>query len=104
MILGGIAKEKNFEILSNHKDKIICVYLFGRSSSMIEKKIKKFLKVKTFENLELAVQEILIDVKKIKLYSNILFAPACTSFDQYKNFEERGNHFSEIISKYKKKL
>ena len=34
----------------------------------------------------------------------ILFAPACTSFDQYKNFEERGKHFTKLIKKNLKKL
>ncbi len=46
--------------------------------------------------LEQAVKE------AIKLTNNweagtILFSPGCASFDQYKNFEERGNHFKEII-------
>ena len=36
--------------------------------------------------------------------SCILFAPACTSFDQYKNFEERGKDFSDLIKKYIKKI
>ena len=39
LILGGRAKEKNFEILSNFKEKIICTYVFGQSASFIEKKI-----------------------------------------------------------------
>lgn len=29
---------------------------------------------------------------------NILLCPACASFDKYKNFEERGNHFKRIVS------
>ena len=32
LILGGRAKEKNFEILSNFKEKIICTYVFGQSA------------------------------------------------------------------------
>jgi len=27
----------------------------------------------------------------------VLFSPACTSFDQYRNFEKRGEHFKEIV-------
>ena len=30
----------------------------------------------------------------------ILLSPACSSFDQYANFEQRGNHFKEIINSY----
>ena len=28
----------------------------------------------------------------------VLLAPACASFDQYKNFEERGDHFMSLVS------
>ena len=104
LIIGGIAKEKNFEILSNYKDRIICIYLFGKSSLFIEKKLKKSLNVKIFSNLKLVVKEISKDVKKNNFKSNILFAPACTSFDQYKNFEHRGADFNKLIKKNFNKL
>ncbi len=97
LILGGIAKEKNFEILSKYKKNIICTYLFGKSSSMIEKKIQNFTNVKKFKNLKSLIKQIFKDVKKQPIKSHILFAPACTSYDQYKNFEERGKDFSSLI-------
>jgi UDP-N-acetylmuramoylalanine--D-glutamate ligase len=28
----------------------------------------------------------------------VLLAPACASFDQYKDFEERGDHFRAIVA------
>ena len=31
---------------------------------------------------------------------SILLSPGCSSFDQYKNYEERGDHFKEIVKKY----
>ncbi|WP_320663979.1 UDP-N-acetylmuramoyl-L-alanine--D-glutamate ligase [Prochlorococcus sp. MIT 1223] len=36
--------------------------------------------------------------------SSILLSPACSSFDQYQNFEERGNDFKELFKKYKEKV
>ena len=38
--------------------------------------------------------------KKIKFHSTILFSPSAASFDRYKNFEERGKVFNELIKKY----
>ncbi len=103
LILGGIAKEKNFEALLDYKDEIICVYTFGKSRLLIEKKLNHIMKVKSFKNLNSAIKQLFTDLN----YNNkscILFAPACTSFDQYKNFEERGKDFSDLIKKYIKKI
>ena len=38
-----------------------------------------------------------MDIKNKNLKSTILLAPGCTSFDQFKNFEERGHIFKKII-------
>jgi UDP-N-acetylmuramoylalanine--D-glutamate ligase len=32
--------------------------------------------------------------------ASLLLSPACASFDQYRDFEARGNHFREMIKKY----
>jgi UDP-N-acetylmuramoylalanine--D-glutamate ligase len=30
----------------------------------------------------------------------ILLSPACASYDQYRNFEERGQHFKDLIRSF----
>ncbi len=100
LILGGIAKEENFDILLNYKKKINCVYVFGKSSILIANKLKKKIIVKKFKNLELLIITLFKDLRKDKEKSNILFAPACASYDQYNNFEERGIDFTKLVRKY----
>ena len=46
---------------------------------------------------------LIFSLKFIKIKSVILFAPACSSYDQFKNFEERGNYFKKLILKKLKK-
>ena len=39
------------------------------------------------------------DLKKDKQKKIILFSPSAASFDQYKNFEDRGKNFDYLIKK-----
>ena len=99
LIVGGKAKEKNFEILSKFKKRIICIYLYGQSSNFIYNKLESKIKLKKFNKLNNAVKQIFIDLKKTKNKSIILFSPACSSYDQFINFEERGKFFTNLIKK-----
>ena len=50
------------------------------------------------------VIQIIKDVKKYKTKKNtILFSPASASFDQYLNFEKRGEHFKTLSKRYARK-
>ena len=56
--------------------------------------------VKKLANLKSVIKETFKDIKKNSNQSTILFAPACASYDQYKNFEERGKQFNMLIKRY----
>ena len=54
--------------------------------------------------LKKAVLKIIEEIKKKQKLSNnikytMLFSPAAASFDQFKNFEDRGNKFKEFVMK-----
>ena len=44
------------------------------------------------------------NIKKDKTNKVILFSPCAASFDQFKNFEERGKIFNSIIKSMLKKI
>tara|TARA_Y100001970_G_scaffold224878_1_gene277308 strand:- start:688 stop:2040 length:1353 start_codon:yes stop_codon:yes gene_type:complete len=98
LILGGVAKQKNFKSIIKYKDKLNKCYLIGKSSNEIYKQIKNDINSKITKNIENSVNEIFMDIKNKNLKSTILLAPGCTSFDQFKNFEERGYIFKKIIN------
>jgi len=54
------------------------------------------------ENMESAFNFALKDAI-LEKQANILLAPLCSSFDQFKNFEDRGDQFIEMFNKIKLK-
>ena len=62
-------------------------------------------KVETYyvKSLSKAVKMALLRSKDSKSNNTILFSPGAASFDQFKNFEERGNQFKSLIKNYAKK-
>ena len=51
------------------------------------------------KNLEKTIHEAIEEALKEKEQINIIFSPSASSFDQFKNFEERGDFFKKIVRK-----
>lgn len=94
---GGKICNENFELLKEEVEKFDFVYLFGENKEILKNKLN-LTKVNQliFPRLEDVINDI-FKMKKGKLL--VLFSPASPSFDQYKNYEERGNKFKELIRK-----
>ena len=52
--------------------------------------------IKLYNNLE----DVIINIKNYHEKIVVLFSPGSQSFDKYKNFEERGKDFKELVFKY----
>ena len=101
LILGGIDKNNSdFSILKKYQNKIQKIILYGESREFINQQLANYFDIYSYQNFDKAVYKS-IEVSKSK--NNILLSPACASFDQFKNYEERGNYFKEIISNYYEK-
>ncbi len=97
LILGGIAKDSGLRGLENYKDIIEHVYVFGRAAQQFSTELSHdSIPHSVFETLEEAT-----DAAASKAQQGVvLLSPACASFDQYKDFEERGEDFKTIVSKF----
>ena len=66
------------------------------------------IKYHNFDNLKEALKKVIVIIKKQnRTQRTILFSPCAASFDKFKNFEERGLYFNNLIKKYfneKKKI
>ena len=100
-LIGGIPKKGdrfNLSINNLHKIK---GYIFGMNQKKFFLDLKNKIDLKKFPNLQKALDELFKDVKKdCTQKKTILFSPAAASFDNFKNFEDRGQYFNKLIKKY----
>ena len=100
-ILGGIPKKGDKFKLSKTKCKNLKAFIFGSHSKKFLKILKNKLKVKSFKNMEETLKVIFSEITVQKSEKNIIFfSPAGASFDSFKNFEDRGNYFNQLVKKY----
>ena len=100
-ILGGIPKKGDQFNLSKKHCKNFKTFIFGNNHEEFKKNIRNKMSVKNLNNLKDVLSEIFFDLKKKKLKKNIIFfSPAGASFDSFKNFENRGQYFNQLIKKF----
>lgn len=97
-IAGGVPKSGGISALEPLYSKIKHAFLIGQAEEDFAKSLDGKVKFTKCKNLETAVTEAakVAFEKKIK-DSVVLLSPACASFDQFKNFEERGAAFCKLV-------
>ena len=97
-IVGGLAKTGDKFYLKNVKSNINKVFVIGKNMSFFKGEIKKHLPFKTSGTIKKSLKFIFKELKNKNLKNKtILLSPASASFDQYKNFNERGNEFKRLV-------
>lgn len=101
LILGGRDKGASYEVLLPYL-KMHCkgVLSIGECMDKIERELKGEFPIIRCGTLEKAVQTAAAHAKK---GDTVLLSPACSSFDQFKDYEERGRVFKKLVSDYIKK-
>lgn len=97
LLMGGLDRGIPFDPIKEALSNVKLVVAYGETKNIIKEFMNK-------ENVEALVVDTLEDAVKVA-YDNssegdvILLSPACASWDQYKDFEERGKVFKECINK-----
>lgn len=99
LILGGVPKENLLNGIDAYKDRIRGVYLMGQASHVFAEILKKLgIPYQHCSVLKSAVEHAMTDARASSLKSKtILLSPACASFDQFQDFEQRGDHFKDVV-------
>jgi UDP-N-acetylmuramoylalanine--D-glutamate ligase len=103
-IAGGIAKDGGLEPLDGHLNHIQKAVLYGEAADDFAKFLSvRGIEVETCVTLEEAVNSAHKKAQDMRGEPTgsptVLLSPACASFDQFKNFEERGNFFVDLVAK-----
>jgi UDP-N-acetylmuramoylalanine--D-glutamate ligase len=94
LILGGKDKGSDYTVLNNLlRQRVKRVYTIGAAAAKIESQVKD-VEVVHAETLESAVRKANAVAQSGDV---VLLAPACASFDQFKNYEQRGQVFKQIV-------
>lgn len=95
LILGGKDKGTSFGPLADLiNEKVKLLITIGQAAERIEKELKGKAPMRRAGSMEEAVE---IAIKEAKEGDWVMLSPACASFDMFKNFEERGRIFKELV-------
>lgn len=97
LLLGGVDKGQCFRALNalckaRQVQKII---IFGSQSTALIQAFERDFKVTVVTTL---VEAVAYAKTHLPQGQAVLFSPACASFDQYQNYNERGAHFDDLVS------
>ncbi|MCG7391704.1 UDP-N-acetylmuramoyl-L-alanine--D-glutamate ligase [Microvirga sp. ACRRW] len=96
-ILGGKAKEGGIEPLREYFPKVRKAYLIGAASEDFAKTLDNDVPYVLCGTLDKAVEQAAADAASMDGPSVVLLSPACASYDQFPNYEVRGNHFRDLV-------
>ena len=104
-ILGGQPKIGDKIKLGKLKENIIKCYIIGKNINFFKDQIKGKINFSITRNLSNSIIKILKDIKiQKRINKTILLSPAAASFDQFTNFEKRGEKFKFLCKKYVRKF
>ena len=95
LILGGKDKGAGYmQLASLLRERVRAVYTIGTAAAKIESELRGLVPIQSCETLENAVAAAASAARPGEV---VLLAPACSSFDQFENYEHRGRIFKDLV-------
>jgi len=108
LIAGGKDKNLNYDELGRViRDRVKVLVLIGATADKIEASVKKafgnatpipIVRQDTYENLVKGAFALARGIKREDNEVSVILSPASTSFDMFKNFEERGKVYKSFVN------
>ncbi len=96
LILGGKDKNSDYTQLADLlRERVSAVYTIGAAAAKIESHLRGIVSLHSCETLEKAVNAAFAAARPGEV---VLLAPACSSFDQFENYEHRGRVFKQLVN------
>jgi UDP-N-acetylmuramoylalanine--D-glutamate ligase len=96
LILGGKDKDSDYRVLTPLvRERVKTVITIGSAAEKIERQLDGVVKIESAETLARAVT---FAHETAVAGDTVLLAPACSSFDQFENYEQRGRVFKELVA------
>ena len=93
-ICGGRAKTDSLDECAPHFDHVAKAYTIGEAGELFAKLLSPHMAVSECKTLERAVGEA---AEEAESGDTVLLSPACASFDQFRDFEDRGDQFRALV-------
>jgi UDP-N-acetylmuramoylalanine--D-glutamate ligase len=98
-IVGGVAKEGGIAPLASYFPRIARAYLVGKSTPDFAATLAAHgVAQRDCGTLDVALAAAVADTEQATDAPVILLSPACASYDQFKSFEHRGDHFRQLVT------
>ena len=96
LILGGKDKDSDYSLMAAMlKERVKIVYTIGSAAEKIERQLQGVVKIVPAETLQVAVAKA---AKAATIGDVVVLSPACSSFDQFENYEHRGRVFRQLVN------
>jgi UDP-N-acetylmuramoylalanine--D-glutamate ligase len=96
LVLGGKDKDSDYSLMAPLlKKRVKAVYTIGSAAEKIERQLHGVVKMVAAETMQVAVAEA---AKSAVAGDVVLLSPACSSFDQFENYEHRGRVFRQLVN------